>query len=174
LHLDAAAAGHPEVAELVNGDQDAEGDQGKENRLKCVYHLRVASTWRWARSLASLSDCRTHAKSTGSLPCQRSNTPATTWGIAVKAICPARKAATATSLAALRAAGKSPPLAAACWARRRQGKRSRSGASKSSRARPTRSRGSTPEAMRSGQARAWAMGVRISGLPSWASTEPST
>jgi len=28
--------------------------------------------------------------------------------------------------------------------------------------------------MRSGQARAWAMGVRMSGWPSWASTEPST
>ena len=37
-----------------------------------------------------------------------------------------------------------------------------------------RSRNSTPEARRSGHASAWAMGVRMSGEPSCASTEPST
>ena len=49
-----------------------------------------------------------------------------------------------------------------------------SGASKSSRAAATRSSDSTPEAMRSGQPSACAIGVRMSGLPSWARTDPST
>ena len=38
----------------------------------------------------------------------------------------------------------------------------------------TRSSDSTPEAMRSGQPSACAIGVRMSGLPSWASIDPST
>ena len=47
-------------------------------------------------------------------------------------------------------------------------------ASKSSRATAARSSDCTPEAMRSGQPSACAIGVRMSGLPSWARIEPST
>jgi hypothetical protein len=84
-----------------------------------------------------------------------------------------RKAFTATSLAAFRATGVSPPARAADCARARQRNFCGSGARKSSREVFTRSRNSTPEAILSGQASAQAMGVRISGEPSCASSEPS-
>ena len=97
-----------------------------------------------------------------------------TAGMPAKFSRPSRNAATATSFAAFATAGAVPPASAAARARRRQGKRARSGASKPSCPIRTRSRDSTPESMRSGQPSAWAIGVRMSGLPSCASTEPST
>ena len=54
------------------------------------------------------------------------------------------------------------------------GKRAASGASKSSRPIATRSSGAIGVAIRSGQARQCAIGTRMSGGPSCASTEPST
>ncbi len=65
-----------------------------------------------------------------------------------------RKACTAISSAAFRLAQLSPPSRAASCAWRRQGKRWGSGARKSSRPARTRSRNSTPAAMRCGQASA--------------------
>ena len=87
---------------------------------------------------------------------------------------PPRKAATATSLAALRIAGRAPPASTAARARRSAGKRTGSGASKSSRPTLTRSSGSPASASGSGQASAQAIGVRMSGVPSWAMVDPST
>ena len=85
-----------------------------------------------------------------------------------------RNACTATSLAALRMAGISPPARAAACASTRLGKRPKSGAQKSKRAVRIRSRKLTPQAIRPGHASAWAIGVRMSGEPNCASIEPST
>ncbi len=87
---------------------------------------------------------------------------------------PSRNACTATSLAAFRTAGISPPSRAASRAIPRQGNRPKSGGSKSRRATCSRSRNCTPASSRCGHARACAMGVRMSGEPSWARTDPST
>ena len=62
----------------------------------------------------------------------------------------------------------------ACQASRRQGKASRSGASKSSRPWASRSSPATPDSIRCGQPRPTASEVRMSGRPSWARVEPST
>ena len=97
-----------------------------------------------------------------------------TAGISPKFNCLSRNACTAISSAAFRLAQLSPPSRAASCAWRRQGKRAGSGARKSSRADRTRSRKSTPAAMRCGQASACAIGTRMSGADSCASTEPST
>ena len=90
-------------------------------------------------------------------------------GSAGNASVPSRKLATATSLAALSTAGAVPPARSASYARRRQGKRVASGARNASapmRGKVERSR--TPASMRSGNASACAIGVRMSGLPSCA------
>ena len=89
--------------------------------------------------------------------------------------CRARKASTATSLAALRTAGAVPPrcegLAGDALS---AGKRASSGASKVSAAERAPGRAARVGAvMRSGQASARAMGVRMSGGAICASTEPS-
>ena len=80
---------------------------------------------------------------------------------------PARKAATATSFAALSTAGAVPPASAAARARRRPG--SARGPAPRNRAAPaaTKSSDCTPESIRSGQPRAWAIGrahVRVAEL----------
>ena len=67
-----------------------------------------------------------------------------------------------------------PPDSAASRASLSAGNRPTSGASKSRRAAATRSSDSTPDAILSGQPSACAIGVRMSGLPSWARIEPST
>ena len=80
----------------------------------------------------------------------------------------ARNASTATSLAAFRMVGAPPPARKASRARRRRGSGRSSGAAKSSRAtaaRSSRGRGGG-QPLRPGQV--WAMGMRMSGLPSWA------
>jgi hypothetical protein len=73
-----------------------------------------------------------------------------TRGIPVKERSPARKACTATSLAALRTHGAVPPASAASRASRRHGKESRSGASKVSSPSSTRSSGRTGTSTLSG------------------------
>jgi len=85
-----------------------------------------------------------------------------------------RKADTATSFAALSMVGADPPVRKTSRAKRSAGKRSGSGASKVNEASRARSSRSAGVSIRSGQARAWAMGQRMSGLPNCAKTEPST
>ena len=94
--------------------------------------------------------------------------------ISGNAMPPSRKEATAISLAALRMAGAAPPASSASRARPSAGKRSRSGASKSSgRSRPDRAaEPASPSApARPGHGRS---ACACPGAPSWASTEPST
>ena len=84
-----------------------------------------------------------------------------------------RKDATATSFAALSTRGAPPPFSSAARARRSAGKRAGSGASKVSCASFARSSRGLGAPIRSGQPSALAMGVRMSGEPNCASTEPS-
>ena len=78
----------------------------------------------------------------------------------------ARKEATASSLAALSTTGEAPPASSASRATRNAGNRSRSGASKDREPICARSSLSTGVSIRSGQANVWAIGIRMSGLPS--------
>ncbi len=85
-----------------------------------------------------------------------------------------RNRPTATSSAAMRAALARGPAAPASRAIRSAGKRDSSGAWKSSVASwssPSRGAG---DAYRSGNVSAYWMGMRMSGCPSWALTDPST
>ena len=84
-----------------------------------------------------------------------------------------RNAATARSLAAFIAAGAMPPVFNADRARARAGNRSVSGASKVNEPIAPRSSPGAGHGSRSGQAKAQAIGVRMSGGPNWASVEPS-
>jgi len=85
-----------------------------------------------------------------------------------------QKGRTATSLAAFRIAGRAPPAFSTSRARRSAGKRTGSGAAKSSRPSAMRSSGAIGVAIRAGQARQCAIGTRMSEGPSWASIDPST
>ena len=67
-----------------------------------------------------------------------------------------------------------PPAVIASRARRSDGNLIKSGASKVSFATSAKFSEALGLGVRSGQASVVAMGVRISGVPSWASTEPST
>eukprot|EP01022_Parablepharisma_sp_SALTPOND_P013892 TRINITY_DN1866_c0_g2_i1.p1 TRINITY_DN1866_c0_g2~~TRINITY_DN1866_c0_g2_i1.p1 ORF type:complete len:1951 (-),score=559.27 TRINITY_DN1866_c0_g2_i1:2287-8139(-) len=168
-YLDPAPARHQVVAQLVYHHQgtqcDEECEEGMQQRhgeisvsaqvracLSCSSNASISSAWR-----LGMADM--------------------TWSIR-GAIRPnpirrSRKACTATSLAALRMAANVPPARKASYASFRQAKRWQSGWLKDNCAICARSSGATPEAIRSGQASALAMGVRMSGLPSCASTEPS-
>ena len=91
-----------------------------------------------------------------------------------KSSVPSRNRATATSSAAISAAEARLPMRPASRAIRSAGKRASSGARKSSCAAATRSGGAAGDGRRSGCVRAYWMGSRISGVPSWALSEPST
>ena len=95
-------------------------------------------------------------------------------GCPSKSRVPSRNRATATSSAAMSAAEARGPAMPASRAMRRAGNRSRSGARKSSRPAAMRSGGAAGDGRRSGWVRAYWMGSRISGVPSWAFREPST
>ena len=110
---------------------------------------------------------------TGPASCCR-NTLSMTAAMLAKFSRPARKAATATSFAAFMTAGIVPPARAASWAIARHGNLSKSGSSKDNLPICTRSRTGTPDAMRSGQPSACAIGTRMSGWLICASTEPSS
>ena len=125
-------------------------------------------------SRASASAASTSSRSRISPPEVVAITDSMTAGIRAKFNPPSRNADTATSLAALSDAGRKPPARAASCASASAGNRCRSGASNRRVPTLTRSRDCTPEATRSGHASACAMGVRMSGAPNCASTEPST
>src|SRR5579871_4372799 len=127
-----------------------------------------------ASARARWSASNTSSRAATSVGVRRSSTRSMTAAIDVKFNRPPRNAATAASFAAFRIAGAVPPLRAACSASAKHRNLTRSGASKRSAPWRTRSKDSTPDSIRSGHASAWAMGVRMSGLLSWASVEPST
>ena len=88
---------------------------------------------------------------------------------------PARNRPTATSSAAIRAAVARGPIRPASRAIRRAGNRASSGARNVERAEsPTRSGGGRRRRARCGNVRAYWIGRRMSGVPSWALSEPST
>ena len=95
-------------------------------------------------------------------------------GMPGKSSVPSRNRATATSSAAISAAEARLPMRPASRAMRSAGKRVSSGARKSSCAAATRSGGVAGDGRRSGCVRAYWMGSRMSGVPSWAFREPST
>ena len=86
---------------------------------------------------------------------------------------PARKACTASSLAALNAAGTVPPARPAANARSRAGKASRSTGSNVHAAGRLKSQAAETGSSRSGHASASAMGSRMSGGLAWAIVAPS-
>src|SRR6185312_8541510 len=182
--LEVEAARDPIVAELVNGDQKPHSD----DEPQCVpddTHARAPSSERppAARSPPSMRSeasrrASASAASTSSKPAiapagHRVTTSSMTAAMPGKFNLRSRNACTATSLAAFRATGVSPPARAADCASARQRNFCGSGARKSSREVLTRSRNSTPEAILSGQESAQAIGVRMSGEPSCARSEPS-
>src|SRR5690606_13016585 len=124
-HLDAATPGDPEVAVLVDGHQHAQGNEREENHLQGIDQGCIASLCRAASSRASRSAYWTASSSPGSPGSQTLSTCSTTFAISVKRRRPSRNAVTATSLAALRAAGLSRPLPAALAGRQGHGKRGR-------------------------------------------------
>src|SRR5579883_2492025 len=182
--LEAEAAGDPEVTELVDGDQEPHGDH-EPQRVPDDTHARAPSSDRpavtrqppamrsEASRLASASAASTSSRPPITPAVHLVITCSMTAAIPGKFNRRSRKACTATSLAAFRATGVSPPACAADCASARQRNFCGSGARKSSLEVFTRSRNSTPEAILSGHASAYAMGVRMSGEPSCAMSEPS-
>ena len=92
----------------------------------------------------------------------------------LKSRLPPRNLATAISSAEISAVLARGPATPASRAIRRAGKRSSSGARNSSRPAEIRSTAAAGEGIRSGYVSAYWMGSRMSGVPSWAFTEPST
>ncbi len=103
----------------------------------------------------------------------RSTAASSRRGMPGKSSVPSRNRATATSSAAIRAADARLPVRPASRAMRRAGKRASSGSRKSRRATAIRSGGAAGDGRRSGCVRAYWMGSRMSGVPSWAFNEPS-
>jgi hypothetical protein len=94
--------------------------------------------------------------------------------MAGKAIRPSRKAAAASSLAALYTAVMQPPVTPACRASSTAGKTSVSSGSKSQLEAVLKSQLSAAPGTRCGQPRASEMGSFMSGGLAWAIVEPST
>src|SRR3990167_6861362 len=156
-NLDPAAAGDPEMAELMECYQYPQRNQGTHQHIKRTHQTSprlLPPRHCCARLRARLSAANTVSRLSTARTASAFSTLSMIRAISGKRMRRSRKAATATSLAALSMAGAVPPASAACRARRRQGKRCSSGAWKSRRATANRSSGATPESIRSGQARA--------------------
>src|SRR6185312_11646545 len=176
-HLDAEPARDDEVAEFMGDHQDADCHDVRQDADQYLHVQALAA--RAVRRRSQTSRARRSRFSTSSrVPqCRRGTSSKaifTSSAMPVKERCPVRNAATATSLAAFSTTGAPSPASAACMASFRQGKASRSGGSKSRVSLARISKGSTPASSRSGQPSPWAMGVRMSGFESCASTDPSS
>src|SRR5690606_6235097 len=113
-HVDAEAPCDPVMAEFVEGHQHAEADDHPPDRSEETVHAGTPEATRrlaWARAPASAAS-RASSDAAGA-PGTVARQSSTSAGIARNGIRPARKAATATSLAALTIAGAVPPAASA-------------------------------------------------------------
>lgn len=93
--------------------------------------------------------------------------------IPLKGSCPARKASTHSSFAALKTAGAVPPSPPTCRARPTDGKASVSSGKNSQLEAFVQSKAGAASGTRWGQPRPIAMGPPMSGGVAWASVEPS-
>src|SRR6185503_19060588 len=177
-HLEPEAAGNPEMPELVHSheytDRDDEGDKRGEDA-----RVHAPAAWRGPSAARACSRAQASAASaserlrTGPASCC-CNTLSMTAAMLAKFSRRPRNAATAISFAAFSTAGIVPPARTAAWAILRHGNLSKSGSSNDNFAICTRSSLGAPEAMRSGNPSACAMGTRMSGWLICASTEPSS
>src|SRR5262249_47001356 len=129
-HLEQAR--REEVPQLVDEDQEADAQRGEEDRAEVAGHaylaaaaMRAAAWRRTRRSVSSIASSPGSGRFS-----KRSSASATTPWMPVNGRRPARKASTATSLAALRIVPESPPARATRCPSSRQGKACVSGASK--------------------------------------------
>src|SRR5215218_3019791 len=177
LDLHPEQLGRGEVAAFVQEDGQHEGEDEERDAEQAGHRFpRVvirSSTSVRARSRDRRSVTSTASRSRSSGGRWRSSTSVTTSAMPRNGSRPARKAATASSLAALTAAGAVPPWRPARTASSSRGKVARSTGWNSrvwGRAQSIRPRG---RSSRSGQPRARPMARRMSGMESWATVEPS-
>src|SRR3954467_13530026 len=111
-HLHAAPARDDEVAELVHHDQHAERDDEGEDRLHEA-HAALASTQAAATRRPCSSAAITAERSSAGAPATASSVSLMTRAMLVNGSRAARKASTATLLAALSTAGAVPPRSSA-------------------------------------------------------------
>src|SRR6185436_730114 len=161
------------MAVLVDHDQQSERDDERDEVIDDQIHAALARIRADAARRASPSDCRMDCRSFAARADTVSSVLEITPAMPVKGSRRSRKASTATSLAAFSTAGAVPPARSASYAKPRHGKRFRSGLSNERLLMAARSSGVAPESMRSGHARACAIGTRMSGLESCAIIEPS-
>src|SRR5688572_4238944 len=144
------------MAQLVDDDQrpdrEQEGDDDEPERGLGKHQAAISLISPSANALASRSMSITSAMDWGAGTLIRLTASSTVRTMSRKPMRRARKAATATSLAALRTIGADPLASRALLAARRAGKRSRSGCSKDRVAIFARSSLSAGVSIRSGQA----------------------
>src|SRR6185503_14555418 len=157
LHAHAEEPRHHEMSQLVNDDENPDhDDEGHDRR-----HVAILPAARGAESASAGSHPATARRVSASTSTQVSISTSARAGtcararsincaISMKRIRPARKAATASSLAALSTTGATPPAWSARRASARQGNRSLSGASKVSAPTRVRSRRSAAAGRRDG------------------------
>src|SRR5829696_414655 len=177
LDLHPEQLGRREVAAFVQEDGQHEGENEERDAEQAGHRvprvvIRSATSVR-ARSRDHRSVASTASRSRSSGGRWRSSTSVTTSAMPRNGSRPARNAATASSLAALTAAGAVPPRRPARTASSSRGKVARSTGWNSrvcGRVQSIRPRG---RSSRSGQPRARPMARRMSGVESWATVEPS-
>src|SRR5665811_85096 len=184
VDADAEEARQHEVAELVDDDERAEDEDEEEDRDRPLDDRHVSSyAGRSPAVPGALNVARTSRSSAtrssypGACPApipMRATASSRRRGIPGKSSVPARNRATATSSAAISAAVARDPSSPASRAIRSAGKRDSSGARNSSRPAATRSGATAGDGRRNGYVIAYWVGSRMSGVPSWALSEPST
>src|SRR5690606_19560915 len=112
-HLHAAAARHPEVAELVEGDQHAQADDQPPDRAEEFAHPPVLPISDSATRRACASSASRSSRLSEGSPGRASRLAWMRSGMPRKASRPGRKAETATSLAAFSTAVAPWPAASA-------------------------------------------------------------
>src|SRR6185436_2191182 len=135
-----------EVSGLVEDDQQREAEEDQHP----VHTFANPPTASSVRARASASTSKRSSKWVGCTAGIAASTRSIASGMAANPILPSRKAATATSSAALSTQGAVPPARPASSARRRQENVSRSGGSKSSWPTDARSSRGTSTSARSG------------------------
>src|SRR5439155_486751 len=176
LHLDAEELGHDEMAQLVDQHQRPQEKRKGQKGLRIQERVHAATPFIRicsARRREASSASRIVASESAATGWCSSRTFSMVRGMSKNFARRARNAPTATSLAALRATGAVPPASNAPMATPRQGKRRRSGAQNSRAGAVDRSSQAKGDSQRSGKVRAYWIGPRISGVPSWQMTEPS-
>src|SRR5450631_3486225 len=180
--LDAELLGPEEMAVLVQRDRHADTEGDEQNAEEVHHRTSVSLSARprcsWARCRAQVSALMTVSTfrvlgSFSGLEPQSSTTCLTVSTISVKRMRWARNAATHSSLAALKTAGKHAPAAPTSLARVTAGKASSSSGKNSQVAALVQSTDGPASGTRSGHAIPRAMGISMLGGETWASVDPS-